>query len=112
MATQCDLGSRKCKPCEGGVAALDEAACREYLSSLAGWELAGAAIEKTWRFRNHHETMAFVNAVAWISHRENHHPELTLGYADCRIRYWTHAVGGLTENDFICAAKVERLLTL
>ena len=112
MATQCDLGSQKCKPCEGGVAALDEATCREYLSSLAGWELAGAAIEKIWRFRNHHETMAFVNAVAWISHRENHHPELTLGYADCRIRYWTHAVGGLTENDFICAAKVERLLTL
>ena len=112
MAIHCDLGNQKCKPCEGGVAALDEAACREYLGSLNGWELAGAAIEKTYRFRNHHETMAFVNAVAWISHRENHHPELTVGYADCRIRYWTHAVDGLTENDFICAAKVERLLTL
>lgn len=112
MAIHCDLGSQKCKPCEGGVAALDAAASQEYLGSLNGWELAGLAIEKTYRFRNHHETMAFVNAVAWISHRENHHPELTVGYADCRIRYWTHAVDGLTENDFICAAKVERLLTL
>lgn len=108
----CDLGDRKCKPCEGGMAALDEATSREYLGSLGGWELSGMAIEKTWRFRNHHETMAFVNAVAWISHREDHHPELTVGYADCRARYWTHAIGGLSENDFICAAKVERLFAL
>ncbi len=112
MDAHCDLGNRKCQPCEGGVAALDAAASREYLAALDGWQLAGAAIEKTWRFRNHHETMAFVNALAWISHRENHHPELTVGYADCRVRYWTHAAGGLTENDFICAAKLERLFAL
>ena len=52
---------------------------------------------------------SIVNAVAWVSHHEDHHPELTIGYADCRIRYLTHAIGGLSENDFICAAKVERL---
>ncbi len=112
MANQCDIGSRKCRPCEGGVPALDETAAREYLATLDGWKLAGKGIEKTWRFANHHEAIAFVNAVAWVSHRENHHPELTVGYADCRVSYWTHAVGGLTENDFICAAKVDRLVSL
>jgi 4a-hydroxytetrahydrobiopterin dehydratase len=112
MNAHCDLGDRKCTPCEGGTVALDEAASRQFLRSLSGWTLAGATIEKTFHFRNHHETMAFANAVAWISHRENHHPELTIGYADCRVRYWTHAIGGLSENDFICAAKVERLFTL
>jgi 4a-hydroxytetrahydrobiopterin dehydratase len=83
------IGNRNCKPCEGGVEALDEAASRTYLEALDGWALAGSAVEKTFRFANHYEAVAFVNAVAWISHREGHHPEITLGYADCRIRYWT-----------------------
>jgi 4a-hydroxytetrahydrobiopterin dehydratase len=112
MNATCDLGSRKCKPCEGGVSPLDEVIAREYLRSLDGWELAGAAIERTFRFRNFHETMAFVNAVAWVSHREDHHPDLAVGYAECRLRYLTHAIGGLSENDFICAAKVDRLFLL
>ena len=112
MNATCDLGSRKCKPCEGRVSPLDEVIAREYLRSLDGWELAGAAIERTFRFRNFHETMAFVNAVAWVSHREDHHPDLAVGYAECRLRYLTHAIGGLSENDFICAAKVDRLFLL
>jgi 4a-hydroxytetrahydrobiopterin dehydratase len=107
-----DIGDKTCKRCADGTARLDEAACRDYLKSLAGWALAGAAIEKTYRFKNHYETMAFVNAVAWISHRQDHHPEITVGYADCQVRYWTHAVGGLSENDFICAARVDRLFSL
>ena len=112
MSTHCDIGDNTCKPCEGGMAMLDEESCRDYLGTLDGWALAGAAIEKSYRFKNHYETMAFVNAVAWISHRQDHHPEITVGYADCRVRYWTHAVGGLSENDFICAAKVDRLISL
>ena len=112
MNPSCDLSTRRCVPCEGGVPVLNDTVARELLAGLNGWSLADAKIEKTFRFRNHHETMAFVNAVAWISHREEHHPELTVGYADCRVRYWTHAIGGLSENDFICAAKVDRLLTL
>lgn len=110
MSDTCDLSTRRCAPCEGGVPALDGDAVRRLLAELDGWTADGEAITRTFRFRNHHETMAFVNAVAWISHRENHHPELTVGYADCRVRYWTHAIGGLSENDFICAAKVDRLL--
>jgi len=112
MNAQCDIGNRNCKPCEGGVEALDEAASRTYLEALDGWALAGSAVEKTFRFANHYEAVAFVNAVAWISHREGHHPEITLGYADCRVRYWTFAIDGLSENDFICAAKVDRLFSL
>ncbi|EGQ63942.1 pterin-4-alpha-carbinolamine dehydratase, partial [Acidithiobacillus sp. GGI-221] len=63
------------------------------------------------RFKNFYETMAFVNAVAWISHREDHHPDLELGYNRCVVHYSTHAIGGLSENDFICAARVDALLT-
>ncbi len=110
MTDTCNLSTRRCTPCEGGVPALDADAAGRLLAGLDGWTLTDGKIEKAFRFRNHHETMAFVNAVAWISHREDHHPELTVGYADCRVRYWTHAIGGLSENDFICAAKVERLL--
>ncbi|MBI2308803.1 MAG: 4a-hydroxytetrahydrobiopterin dehydratase [Rhodocyclales bacterium] len=112
MNTACDIADRHCVPCEGGIPPLDAATVGKLLENLDGWTLTGSAIGKTFRFKNHHETMAFVNAVAWISHREDHHPELTVGYADCRVRYWTHAVGGLSENDFICAAKVDRLFAL
>jgi 4a-hydroxytetrahydrobiopterin dehydratase len=110
MQVNCDLTTRNCVPCEGGVPALSVETSKQLLGELDGWALVDAQIEKTFHFRNHHETMAFVNAVAWVSHREDHHPELTVGYADCRVRYWTHAINGLSENDFICAAKVDRLL--
>ena len=112
MNTACDIANRSCAPCEGGVAPLSPPAVQALLKTIDGWVLAEGMISKTFRFANHHEAMAFVNAVAWISHRENHHPELAVGYADCRVRYWTHAIKGLSENDFICAAKVERLLSL
>jgi 4a-hydroxytetrahydrobiopterin dehydratase len=73
--------------------------------------VAGQAIRREFRFKNFYETMAFVNAVAWISHREDHHPDLELGYNRCVVHYSTHAIGGLSENDFICAARVDALLT-
>lgn len=76
------------------------------------WQVAadGKAIHRELRFGNFHETMAFVNAVAWVAHTEDHHPELAVGYNRCQITYSTHSAGGLTENDFICAARVEALL--
>src|SRR5687768_4965820 len=80
-----------------------------YLSLLPDWGLEGDAIAKTFKFENYYQTIAFVNAVAWISHGEDHHPDLEVGYNKCRIRYSTHSVGGLSENDFVCAAKVEEL---
>jgi 4a-hydroxytetrahydrobiopterin dehydratase len=108
----CDMASRHCRPCEGGVAPLAGAAAKAMLETLPGWALDGDKLGKTFVFRNHYEAMAFVNAVAWVSHREDHHPEVLVGYKDCQVSYWTHAIGGLSENDFICAAKLERLLTL
>jgi 4a-hydroxytetrahydrobiopterin dehydratase len=81
-----------------------------YLAQVDGWRLADGAIEKTLAFGNFHETMAFVNALAWICHAEDHHPEVALGYNRCVVRFNTHSVGGVSINDFICAAKVDALL--
>ncbi|HXF67926.1 MAG TPA: 4a-hydroxytetrahydrobiopterin dehydratase [Burkholderiales bacterium] len=107
-----DLATKKCKPCEGGVAPLKEAEIRGLLAQLPGWQYANGRIVKSYAFKNHYQVMAFVNAVAWISHREDHHPDVTVGYNQCHVEYWTHAIGGLSENDFICAAKVDRLFEL
>ena len=76
------------------------------------WRLVedGKALSRTLSFRDYHPVMEFVNVLAWISHREDHHPDLEVGYNRCRVRYSTHSVGGLSENDFVCAAKVESLL--
>jgi 4a-hydroxytetrahydrobiopterin dehydratase len=107
-----ELARKKCQPCEGGVAALTPEQVRPLLKGLQGWALEDGAIAKTYRFANYHETMAFVNASAWISHREDHHPELRVGYNQCHVSYVTHAIGGLSENDFICAAKLDALFEL
>ena len=108
----CELTTRKCKPCEGGVPKLTESEIGTLLGQLHDWSYREGALEKAFAFRNYHETMAFVNATAWISHREDHHPDLTVGYNRCEVRYWTHAIGGLSENDFICAAKIDALFGL
>jgi 4a-hydroxytetrahydrobiopterin dehydratase len=107
-----ELRRSKCAPCEGGAAPLTDAQIRPYLKGLPGWSLENGAITKTYRFRNYYETMAFVNACAWISHREDHHPDLLVGYNQCKVSYATHAIGGLSTNDFICAAKVDGLFEL
>lgn len=107
-----DLARKKCKPCEGGVTPLGPQEIDRLLKQLNGWECADGAIAKTYAFKNYYQTTAFVNAVAWISHREDHHPDLAVGYNKCRVAYSTHAIGGLSENDFICAAKIDALLEL
>ena len=107
-----ELARKKCKPCEGGVAPLTDEQVRPMLKGLEGWSRDGKAITKTYRFKNYFETMAFVNAAAWVSHREDHHPDLAVGYNECRVSYWTHAIGGLSENDFICAAKLDALFEI
>jgi 4a-hydroxytetrahydrobiopterin dehydratase len=104
-----DLMKKHCKPCKSGDPALDEAKVNQLLAQLPGWERVKGEIAKTYAFKNYYETMAFVNATAWISHREDHHPDLEVGYNKCRVRYSTHSVGGLSENDFICAAKIEAI---
>lgn len=105
-----DLASRKCVPCEGKIPPLDDAAVKNYLTQLPGWEKIGQEIVKVFNFKNYYETMAFVNAAAYIAHREDHHPDMEVSYKTCKVRFTTHAIKGLSENDFICAAKVDSLI--
>src|SRR5688572_9713107 len=107
-----DLASKTCKPCEGGVSPLASHEIDQLLAQLAGWEFRSGVITKTYEFKNYYQTMAFVNAAAWISHREDHHPDMMVGYSKCKVDYSTHAIGGLSENDFICAAKLDALFSL
>jgi len=80
------------------------------LSRIAGWALVDGAIQKRYDFPDYHHTMAFVNAVAWVAHVEDHHPDLAVSYNRCTVRFSTHSVGGISVNDFICAARVDALL--
>jgi len=107
-----ELARKKCVPCEGGVEPLTSQQVAPMLKGLQGWALDGKSIAKTYEFKNYFETMAFVNAAAWISHREDHHPDMLVGYNKCRVSYVTHAIDGLSENDFICAAKLDALFEL
>ena len=104
------LARKKCAPCEGGVAPMTQAQIGHFLKGLSGWEYSNGMVQKTFKFKNYHETMAFVNAAAWISHREDHHPDITVGYGQCHVALNTHDVGGLSETDFDCATRIEALL--
>ena len=107
-----ELARKKCKPCEGGTKPFTPQEARQLLKTLNGWAIEDGKLVRTYAFKNYCETMAFVNALAWISHREDHHPDLGVHYNKCRVEYSTHAIGGLSENDFICAAKCDALFDL
>ncbi len=106
-----ELTAKRCVPCEGGVAPMDAEAARDMLGQLNDWELdeSGKEISRSFTFKNYYRTMAFVNALAWIAHQEDHHPDLQVGYNRAHVRFSTHSIGGLSENDFICAAKIDAL---
>lgn len=105
------LSQQHCRPPEGGRA-LDSQQAQRLADQLDTWSVdkGGKEIRRSFEFRNFHETIGFVNAVAWIANREDHHPELLVSYKRCEVRFSTHAVDGLTENDFICAAKLDELV--
>lgn len=107
-----ELHAKHCAPCEGGVKALDQTAALKLLKQVEHWRINAEATElyRDFSFKDYGETMSFVNAVAWVANQEGHHPDLAVGYNTCTVRYSTHAVSGLSENDFICAAKVSALL--
>ncbi len=107
-----DLSQKKCVPCEGGVAPLTPAKAKLLRRELhEDWRLAkdSKSLKRSLKFKDFYRTMSFVNAVAHIANTEDHHPDLELGYGYCRITFSTHSIGGLSENDFICAAKVDGL---
>ena len=109
-----DLSKKSCVACEGGVPALSAAEAQKLVVQLDNWLINKdhTEISKTFSFKNFFRTMSFVNAVAHIANEEGHHPDMHVSYAQCRITFQTHSVKGLTENDFICAAKIDKLQQL
>lgn len=107
-----DLATRHCEPRKGSEHALDANQVSTHLGQLPGWQLHsdGAAIVKDFTFSNFHHTLGFINAVGFMANQEDHHPDLEAGYGHCRLSWSTHDVGGLSLNDFICAARVDALL--
>ncbi|MFN0304186.1 MAG: 4a-hydroxytetrahydrobiopterin dehydratase [Burkholderiales bacterium] len=99
------LSDRHCQP---KVTRLTGEAARALLAHLPGWNIEGDTLARTYAFPDFHQTMAFVNLVAFIAHREDHHPELAVSFNRCKVAYNTHSVGGLSENDFICAARIDQ----
>ncbi|HEX7371036.1 MAG TPA: 4a-hydroxytetrahydrobiopterin dehydratase [Rhodanobacteraceae bacterium] len=108
--TREQLAEQHCKA-RKGEHALDAARIRELLAALPEWKAAtdGKSIAKTFKFKNFYETLGFVNAVGWTANQQDHHPDLEVGYGSCVVHWSTHDVGGLSMNDFICAAKVETI---
>lgn len=109
----CSLREGKCKPCEGTIPKLERSECETLLSQLNDqWHLndEGTQLRRAFGFKGFNRTMSFTNAIAWIANQEMHHPDLELGYNYCNVTLTTHAVNGLSENDFIMASKIDALL--
>jgi len=106
-----ELHKIRCIGCEGGIPALNHDEILKLLPQVPAWEVSAdnKMISRRYTFKGFYKTMAFVNAVAWIAHQENHHPDMEVGYNYCLVKFMTHAVNGLTQNDFICAAKINQL---
>jgi 4a-hydroxytetrahydrobiopterin dehydratase len=112
MITATDLAKKRCVPCEGGVKALTDDEVKSLLPSLADWKLSadGKRIRRDWRVRDFMTALDFFQRIAQIAEEQDHHPDLhVVGYRNVTVEIWTHAVGGLTENDFILAAKIDQL---
>jgi 4a-hydroxytetrahydrobiopterin dehydratase len=109
-----NLSEKHCVPCEGGVAPLTRAEAEALRGRIsAAWQLdpEGKNLRREYRFVDFYRTMSFVNALAHVANIEDHHPDLEVGYNYCRVRYSTHSIGGLSENDFICAARIDAIAT-
>ncbi|HVT61381.1 MAG TPA: 4a-hydroxytetrahydrobiopterin dehydratase [Thermoanaerobaculia bacterium] len=106
-----ELAARKCVPCEAGTPALRGEALQRLYGELHGWTLAGEQrLEKEYRFRDFREALAFVNRLGEVAEAEGHHPDIALGWGRVKVTLWTHSIGGLSENDFILAAKADQIL--
>jgi 4a-hydroxytetrahydrobiopterin dehydratase len=105
-----DLATRKCEPCKAGTPALAGAERDHLLSQLSGWSIEeGKRLAKEYRFPDFRQALGFVNRVGELAEEQGHHPDLELGWGRVKITLWTHSIGGLSESDFILAAKADRL---
>lgn len=106
-----DFLSMHCVPCEGGESPLTEEQIQKSITETPGWNYnkASKTLQRRFQFKGFGKTMSFINAVAWIINQEGHHPEMHITFDCCDITFTTHAIGGLSTNDFICAAKINAL---
>ncbi|MEE2657842.1 MAG: 4a-hydroxytetrahydrobiopterin dehydratase [Candidatus Latescibacterota bacterium] len=104
-----ELTSKVCQPCEGGVDPMTPEEIGAKLDQVEEWEYTDGYLARSFSFNNYYQTISFVNAVAWVANRERHHPVLEVQFRSCTVKYWTHAINGISENDFICAAKINQL---
>ncbi len=105
-----DFAQRRCRPLPEGTPPIPVPEVEALLHGFTGWSLHQGSLRRSFVFPDYHRTIAFVNAVAWIAHQQDHHPELEVSYNRCGVSFNTHSIGGISENDFICAARVEELL--
>jgi 4a-hydroxytetrahydrobiopterin dehydratase len=103
------LAERKCIPCRGGTPALTPTEYEPLLKQLSDWDFVDQRLRKSFVFENFAQSMALANRIAEIAEEQNHHPDLLVRWGELRIDIWTHAADGLTESDFILAAKIDRL---
>ena len=105
-----ELTKKKCAPCEGGMHPLKKARVDGLLKEIPEWELKEGRLYKQYKFKNFVEAMRFINSIAKIAEQEGHHPDFHVHYSRVEIELWTHAINGLSESDFIVAAKIDELL--
>lgn len=105
-----DLSQKKCAPCEAGTPPLEESKVNELLKQVTAWNLKEGHLYKKFKFRNFVEAIKFVNSIAEIAENEGHHPDFCVRYNKVEIELFTHAIKGLSENDFIMAAKIDKLI--
>lgn len=110
--TTSDLADKTCQPCQGGVAAYDAATAGAMMDQLTGWELSGDAttITRRFEFKGFAKAVEMANLAAWLGNKQGHHPDISFGWGYCQVTFTTHDAGGLTENDFICAARLDALV--
>ncbi len=108
-----ELKDKHCEACQGGIGILEGEKIAELMQQVADWGISedGKCLQRTFKFKGFYRTMAFINAMAWIANEQGHHPDFSAGYNFCKVSWTTHDAGGLTENDFICAAKTGALFT-
>ncbi len=106
------LEERACRPCEGGIDPLSPDRVARLLPQVPGWTLdaGGTALSRRFEFSDFSRSIAFVNALAWLANGQGHHPDFTVSAYHCTVNFTTHAIGGLSENDFICAARLNRIM--
>lgn len=110
-SSECSLGAKKCVPCQGGVEPLKGDVLKDYVQQLgAGWSVVEEHhLEKQFKFKNFRQALNFTNKVGELAESEGHHPDIYLAWGKVKVTLWTHKIGGLHENDFIMAAKIEQL---